>query len=276
MFVDTGTPRKPFEREEARKLRLQGMSIKRIAKTLEVSPSSVFYWTRDIELTPDQKLQNLRGPTGPQNPEHVARRAADWRDRSRRKRLEYQEEGRTRARQSDPLHMAGCLLYWAEGSKSRNTVCFANSDVNMVRFFVEFLRQCLDVQPQEITLRLNVYTGNGLSVPRIEDHWLEALRLPRASLRGHTLNHTPTSSSGRKKNRLPYGVCSVRVLKSTRLVQHIYGAIQEYAGFEEPRWLDGPPIKKSRPAAPAAPSARAGGSRPRRRRPSDRRTGRPR
>jgi hypothetical protein len=27
-------------------------------------------------------------------------------------------------------------------------------------------------------------------------------------------------------------------LGSTQIVQHIYGAIQEYAGFEEPRWLD--------------------------------------
>ena len=27
------------------------------------------------------------------------------------------------------------------------------------------------------------------------------------------------------------------------LVQHIYGAIQEYGGFEEPRWLDGPARK---------------------------------
>jgi hypothetical protein len=59
-------------------------------------------------------------------------------------------------------------------------------------------------------------------------------------LRKHTLNHLPTSSSGGKKNKLPYGVCALRVLRSTRIVQHIYGAIQEYAGFEEPRWLDGP------------------------------------
>jgi hypothetical protein len=34
-------------------------------------------------------------------------------------------------------------------------------------------------------------------------------------------------------------VCSARSEKH-RIVQHIYGAIQEYAGFEEPRWLDGP------------------------------------
>lgn len=45
----------------------------------------------------------------------------------------------------------------------------------------------------------------------------------------------PTSSSRRAKNKLPYGVCSL-VLHNTQAVQHIYGAIQGYAG-EEPGWL---------------------------------------
>jgi hypothetical protein len=250
MFVGTGTPRKPAEREEARRLREDGMPIKRIASAL-----GVFHWTRDIELAAEQRLQNLRGPLGPQDPERVKKRATTWRLRCQRKRLEYQREGRTRARERDALHIAGCMLYWAEGSKSRNTVRFANSDPSMVKFFCHFLRVSLGVKSGEITVRLNVYTGNGLSLRSIEDHWLKTLSLSRSALRGHTLNHTPTSSSGKKTNRLPYGVCSITVLKSTHLVQHIYGAIQEYAGFDEPRWLDGPPIKprprKERPAAPA-------------------------
>jgi len=133
------------------------------------------------------------------------------------------------------------MLYWAEGSKGRNTVHFANSDPSMVAFFCRFLRDSLAVMPQEITMRLNVYTGNGLSLQEIEGYWLRILDLPRSALRGHTLNHAPTSSSGRKRNRLPYGVCSIRVLRSTRLVQHIFGAIQEYGGFDKPGWLDGPP-----------------------------------
>jgi hypothetical protein len=133
------------------------------------------------------------------------------------------------------------MLYWAEGSKGRNQVHFANSDVNMVRFFWDFLREQLGVRAADMTVRLNVYTTNGLTLSEIEEHWLRALNLPRTCLRGHTLNHVPTSSSGKKRNHLPYGVCSIRVLKSTHLVQHIFGAIQEYAGFEEPRWLDGPP-----------------------------------
>jgi hypothetical protein len=57
-----------------------------------------------------------------------------------------------------------------------------------------------------------------------------------------------------KRNRLPYGVCSLRILRSTSLVQHAFGAIQEYAGFEEPRWIDGPPRK---PRAEAKSSASA-------------------
>ena len=132
------------------------------------------------------------------------------------------------------------MLYWAEGSKHRNSLTFANSDPEMIRFFVRFLQESLGVGPEEMTIRLNVYTTNGLTVREIEDHWLSSLELPRSSLRKHQLNHNPTSSSGKKRNKLPYGVCTLRVKCSTRLVQHIYGAIQEYGGFDEPRWLDGP------------------------------------
>jgi hypothetical protein len=234
---------KPEERAIARELRDAGEPYKRIAARLGVSVNSADRWTRDIELTHEQKKRNQKGPRGPQNPLHVARRAEAWRRLHRVRRRSYQEQGRRRARQRDPLHMAGCMLYWAEGSKQRNTLTFANSDVEMVRFFVLFLKVGLGVQPDHCRVRLNVYTNNGLPLKEIERHWLRALELPRSCIRGHSLNHYPTSTSGKRQRKLPYGVCSLTVARSTHLVQHIYGAIQEYAGFEEPRWLDGPPRK---------------------------------
>lgn len=129
------------------------------------------------------------------------------------------------------------MLYWAEGSKDKNQLCFANSDAGMMSFFIRFLRESFELPDEAFALRLNVYLGNGLSLEEIEQRWLGALALPRSSLRGHQLNHFPTSSSGRRRNKLPYGVCSLRVAKSTWIVQHIFGAIQEYAGFEQPAWL---------------------------------------
>lgn len=185
---------------------------------LGVSPSSVSYWVRDIKLALEQRERNLRGPRGPQNPEHIAARMAAWAERARERRRESQSEGRERARDQDPVHRGGCMLYWAEGSKSRNAVCFANSDLNLVRLFLAFLRECFGIENERVTIRLNVYTGNGLSITQIEDHWLKAL---------------------------PYGVCQLRVLRGTSLIQHIYGAIQEYGEFDEPRWLDGPERKKA-------------------------------
>jgi len=190
MFGGTGKPRKPVERQEARELRQKGWPIKRIAKALSVSPSSVSYWTRDIKLTPEPRERNLRGPKGPQDPEIVQRRADEWRQRSRAKRRQYQQDGKACAQLGEALHMAGCLLYWTEGTKSRNTVQFVNSDVAMVRFFLLFLRKSLGVRSEELTVRLNAYTNNGLSIREIEDHWLDALDLPRTALTGpHSESH---------------------------------------------------------------------------------------
>jgi DNA-binding transcriptional MerR regulator len=240
---DMAKCRKPKEREEARWLRKQGEPFKRIAARLGVSSSTVHSWTRGIKLTPEQRVRNLRGPRGPQSPIQIARRTETWRRKHRERRRDYQEEGRQQAREMDPLHMAGCMLYWAEGAKQRNHVVFTNSDVAMLQFFVRFLRQRLGVKTHDCRIRLNVYTNNGLPLEEIERHWLHALGLPRSCIRGHTLNSYPTSSSGKRRKKLPYGVCSLTVARSTHLVQHIYGAIQEYAGFDEPRWLDGPPRK---------------------------------
>lgn len=129
------------------------------------------------------------------------------------------------------------MLYWAEGAKRRNAIHFTNSHPRMVVFFRNFLVEALGLEPAEIHLSINVYTNNGMGIAEIERYWLELLKLPPSSTRKHILNHTPTSSSGRAKNKLPYGVARLSV-HQTCMVQHIYGAIQEYAQFEEPDWLD--------------------------------------
>jgi hypothetical protein len=240
MFGTTRRLRKPREYAEARRLRREhGTPIKRIAASLGVSPGTVHAWTRDIRLTPEQMHRNLHGPRGPANPAHVAARGATWARKSRVRRLAYQWDGRRVARERDPLHMAGCMLYWAEGSKDRNSVKLANSDPRLVRYFLEFLRTCFDLTLDDVTARINCYTTPELPLEAIEEHWMTVLGLPRAAMAKATVNSLPTSSSGRKQGKLPYGVCTLRVKRSTWLVQHIYGAIQEYARFDEPMWLEG-------------------------------------
>jgi hypothetical protein len=71
----------------------------------------------------------------------------------------------------------------------------------------------------------------------IEGFWLATAGLPRACLTKSTVNRYSRASKRTRVNKLPHGTCRV-TFHSTRAVQHIYGAIQEYGGFDRPAWLD--------------------------------------
>jgi hypothetical protein len=60
--------------------------------------------------------------------------------------------------------------------------------------------------------------------------------LPRSCLYKSTVNVYSKYSAKKRINRLPYGTCKLYV-GDVRVVQSIYGSIQEYAGFERPEWL---------------------------------------
>jgi transcriptional regulator with XRE-family HTH domain len=223
------------ERNEARRLRRErGLSLKDIASRLGVAKSSVSLWVRDIELTPEQE-RRLRDQNGMYTRQLLAHAA--WRELHRRRRQAAQQEGRMRARENDPFHAAGCMLYWAECSKGRNQLRLSNSDPEVVRFFVRFLRECFDLEDVDIKLTCNLFADHLERQQEIEQFWLDVLELPRSSLRKSMVNVYSKYSQKKRRNRLPYGTCCL-VVSRTAIVQHIYGAIQEYAGFERPEWLD--------------------------------------
>lgn len=139
------------------------------------------------------------------------------------------------ARAGDPLHHAGCLLHWAEGSKSRSVTRLTNSDPDLLRLDRRFLRECYEIDDDRITLTGNFHLGNGLGLDEIHGYWLTALDLPPSSLRKPSI--VPPSPDPLKRRRLPYGTVSLTVC-SVELTQNIYGAIQEYGGFDRPEWLD--------------------------------------
>jgi hypothetical protein len=77
----------------------------------------------------------------------------------------------------------------------------------------------------------------GLPIKEIESFWLESAGLPLSSLRTSTVNVYSRYSARKRRNMLPYGTCRVTVSR-TAVTQHIFGAIQEYAGFRRDAWLE--------------------------------------
>lgn len=212
----------------ARVLRQQGMSVGAIARELGVSKGSVSVWVRDIILTDEQQetLKNNQRENGGSKGTQTNKKIF------RERRIAYQNAGREYARKGRRLHQIGCMLYWAEGSKHRNVIHFVNSDESMMFMFVKFLREELQVKSDEIKLYIHCHTHDATEQERIKNYWLEFLNLPMSCLRRIYVKE----SGNRRINRLENGVCTVRV-HSTELTMHIFGAIQEYAGFDNPDWL---------------------------------------
>jgi transcriptional regulator with XRE-family HTH domain len=224
---------KTYEREMARQIRREeGASINEIARRTGAAKSSISRWVRDIELSEEQRETlriaayngQVKGRTMHAGLRREARRLA-------------QEDGRMRAQQDDALFAAGCMLYWAEGSKDRNRVEFTNSDPDMVRLFVRFLKTYWNVRDEEIRITCNLFADHVERQREIEQVWLDVADLSRRSLRKSTVNVYSKYSKKKRRNRLPYGTCRVSVTR-TRIVQAIYGGIQEIGGFTREAWLE--------------------------------------
>jgi hypothetical protein len=226
---------KVAEQELARHLRSDlGLSVKEIARRVGVSAGSVSLWVRDVPLTPEQEAA-----LDARNPARNAQRngAATNRKRRRAERAAAQEHGRVLARAGEPEFVAGCMLYWAEGAKSRNNVVLVNADADLLDAFLQFLRTYFGVPDARIAFSVNCFLRNGFTLDEIESWWLERLALPRSSLRKAAVNRVSSASQRKRGHVLPYGTGRIAV-HSTFIVQTIYGAIQEYAVIDRPEWLD--------------------------------------
>lgn len=210
------------------------MSVKEIARTVGVAPSSVSVWVRDVPLTPDQ-LESLRqrNPAYNNQLRGASRNAERWRAR----RSAFQDEGREMARRGSWLFVAGVMLYWAEGDKShRNAARISNSDSEVLKLFMRFLRECLDVPNHQMRVTCHLFADHIERQYEIEQFWLDELDLPRELLCKSFVNVYSKHSQKKRQGKLPYGTTRLTV-HSTEIVQQIYGAIQDYGGFERPEWL---------------------------------------
>jgi hypothetical protein len=103
----------------------------------------------------------------------------------------------------------------------------------MASLFIRFLREEMQIPNENIAIFIHCHYPDTLEQRRIEQYWLQLLGLQETCLRKTQVK----KGSDTRKNILINGVCGISVARSTRLAQHIYGAIQEYAGFDNPAWL---------------------------------------
>lgn len=217
-------------KEKAIKKRLEGSSLSQIAEELKIAKSTASLWLKNYPSPKKITNKTMRAREKRKNGE-IIKNSEFYKN----KRIEYQERGKTEEKQNDPFYIAGCMLYWGEGAKSRSTCSLANCELPMHILFKRFLTKYFDVKDEQFTIKINAYT-TVRTQEEIENYWLNNLFLPRECLRKSIWNVVPTSSK-QKANILEYGTCHLSV-HNVEIVQEIYGAIQKFGEFTKEQWLN--------------------------------------
>ncbi len=122
------------------------------------------------------------------------------------------------------LLIAGIMLYWAEGTKrSGNYVDFVNSNPEMIKVFLKFLRNICGIQENRLRISLHLYEDQDET--KIKKQWSEITNI---SLKQFYSSYIHQGKAGSYKKKSKYGTVSIRYADK-RLFDQILDWIEKYS-----------------------------------------------
>ncbi len=185
-------------------LRKSGKSVKEIIKELRLGTGTVSKYCSNIPLSKKAKII-LEAKKYP------AKRI------SSREKEEAAEHAYTIIKNLNKrdIFLIFTALYWGEGTKKELNLI--NGDPNLISFFVKGLLS-LGIDKKRIKISIRYYSGQNKN--NITTFWLEKLALDSVNIVGFE-----EVKSGEKINKLMYGMCRVRVEKSSYYHKLVTSAI---------------------------------------------------
>ena len=197
-----------WERSQLGKaLRALGLTYSEIQAVIPVPKGTLSNWSRDVTLTTAQ-IAAIKRRTGPHTQRGIPK------DTQWRRRLEV-DVIRATARNFAEEHLddadfvGGVVLYWGEGSKTRNFLDLTNTDPAALRYFINWVRMYLD---DEAVFKLGLHLHEGNDEEAAKQYWSEILDLRSAHF---DKTFIKPAGTGHRKNQLAHGVCRVRTLRAS-------------------------------------------------------------
>lgn len=214
------------ERNIARELRSNGLSIREITKRLQVSKSSVSIWVRDIELTKEQ--MDVLSKNKKLAYKYIADQAKKTQQEAQIRYAKYMEEGKKLCKRSSGFRVL-CGIYWGEGSKDRNVFEVTNCSSDMLRIVGDWLVK--EGYLNKIRFRVGYHIENCIGEDLIRSYWMSKLKWLSPS---HFTNMTKYKINKESQRKLigkqPYGTAKVTVC-NTRLANMTMGGIEYLKEF---------------------------------------------
>ena len=223
-----------LNRDAAYKLRIAGHSYNEITAKLGIPKSTLNGWFRGLILS-DTAQTRLRARMSQGTLNAFIKRnklqthAAEQRAQATRK----EAAQLVQPIQDDVLRVIGAALYWAEGYKRLkvrdgkermgHTISFVNADEVMIRTFLKFLKNILEIPDEKVHLYMRLYKSINESVAL--HHWMHVTQLPKKNFHKTTYLVSIASQRKRPYNRLPYGTLQVEI-RDTKKFHYLMGLIE--------------------------------------------------
>ncbi|KKS70348.1 MAG: hypothetical protein UV41_C0026G0005 [Candidatus Daviesbacteria bacterium GW2011_GWA2_42_7] len=181
-------------------LRQRGYSLPEISREVGISKSTALRYVQDVDILPGYR-QDWFGKRG------------GSRKRKYIKEKEALEEARNLVGQlsSKEKLLFISALYWAEGNKK--DFILTNTDPLLVKVFVEGLIGVLGINKDRLQVSLRLYED--IDKERSLDFWSQLTGVAKERfINVHIL-------PGKKKGKLEYGMCRVRVAKGGDLLKKV-------------------------------------------------------
>jgi len=147
---------KKTEKQQAIKLREKGYSLNDIAKQLNVSKSTASVWLSGVKIS-NNGILKLRHKTDFAREKSIKTNKQKKQDLISGITKNNELFLKTILKNSDIKKIICALLYWCEGSKSKNLVGFTNSDPKMMKLFINSLRSAYNLDESKFRILLHIH-----------------------------------------------------------------------------------------------------------------------
>lgn len=215
-------------KKRAKFLRKQGYSYGQLTQELKVAKSTLHEWIRGVKRPAKfTKLDRIRWI------KEIQPLGAQGNKRKREKVIEQiinetkDEVARLQINQ-EMKKVILSMIYWAEGSKVRGVLQFANTDPRLILLFINLLRQCFKLDERKFRIRLHLHYYH--KVKEVKNFWSNLLHIPIVQFEK---TYRKSRSKEKTFRRNFGGICFVKynsVYLKEKVIQYAYALGEKIIG----------------------------------------------
>jgi len=214
-------------KKQAKLFRKKGKSIYEIARIMDLRPTTISYWCKDIKLS-DFLIRKISN----EGKKKARMAMLVYTEKQRMERLHRQATEREIGRKwlgrlsRRDLTMVGLGLYWGEGYKGSNgELGFTNSNPDIIHFCLNWLA-IFDISKKDLIFHLTInaiFTGQE---KRLKRFWFTKLGVTENQFTKTTLIKSALKKADTSRRNTYRGILRVKVRRGNALKNRILGALE--------------------------------------------------